>query len=568
MQAIQEIINACEWGSAHFFVVSSNVFDPLIYYSHLFPLIISLVLGIFIFSKSHKQLVSKVLFGTIVLLAIWLLCDLILWATEIPSYTMFFWSIINMVEPIIYAGILYFLYLFIDQKDISFSRKVTILILLIPLILLTPTKYALLGYDLSNCDRDAVEGLLVYYGYAIEAIYILWASIMVTRRYFNKKNTSERRKIMLVSFGSIGFLITFAFGNVIGSWFDAFSINGQNSWIIGQYGIFGVPIFTGFLAYLIVKYQTLNVKVIGTQVLVFGLCILIGSELFFVTSDLSRILVIITLLLSVIFSFILVKSVKTEIEAKERMQKLAADLEKSNTRLRELDIQKTEFISFATHQLRSPLTSIKGNTSLILEGDTGPIADATKTVAQTIYTSIKTMGNIVEDYLNMSRIELGTMKYTLIEMDFKDLLHDIIGEQKVNIEEKKLTYSVSIDESQSYKIMADPDKFKQVVTNTIDNSIKYTPAGSLAITLSKDPARNVIRLKIVDTGVGIKAEVMPKLFRKFSRAPDASAANIHGTGLGLFIAKEIMNAHHGKIWAESEGEGKGSQFYIEIPAVK
>jgi signal transduction histidine kinase len=289
--------------------------------------------------------------------------------------------------------------------------------------------------------------------------------------------------------------------------------------------------------------------------------VLVLSIIFIQDIQLIHIIVGFTFVLSVFFGLLLNSSVAKEIRQKQ-------ELELANTRLREIDVQKTEFISFATHQLRSPLASIKGNTSLILEGDAGPVPEPVKNIVDIVYTSIKTMGNIVEDYLNMSRIELGTMKYTLVDMDFKDLLTNVMNEQKINIEAKGLTYSVDVDATQTFKIKADPDKFKQVVMNTIDNSTKYTPKGSINISLTRDSARKVIRLKIADTGVGIKAEVMPKLFRKFSRAPDASAANIHGTGLGLFIAKEIMNAHGGKIWAESEGEGKGSQFYVEVPEAK
>ncbi|HEU0080454.1 MAG TPA: HAMP domain-containing sensor histidine kinase [Candidatus Paceibacterota bacterium] len=259
------------------------------------------------------------------------------------------------------------------------------------------------------------------------------------------------------------------------------------------------------------------------------------------------------------------KNINSEEKAREKIEKLAAELDTKNTRLLELDKQKTEFISFATHQLRSPLTAMKGNASLILEGDFGPVSDGVKGVVQTIYTSIRTMINIVEDYLNVSRIELGTMKYDLRDMDFRDLVKEVAREQQPNIEAKGLKWSVDVDESQPYKIKADPDKFKQVLMNTIDNSVKYTPEGSIAISLRRKDGKALFAVK--DTGVGIRADVMPKLFQKFSRAPKASEANIHGTGLGLFIAREIVTAHGGRVWAESAGEGQGSQFYVEVPVV-
>src|SRR3989344_1772855 len=124
--SIINFIKSCEWGTSNFLIFSSNVFDPLIYYSHILPLIISLTLGIFVFFKGRNQLPARVLFGTIILLSVWILGDSIVWATNNPSLTMFVWSIVNMVEPIIYAGVLYFLYTFIDEKDISFNKKIAI----------------------------------------------------------------------------------------------------------------------------------------------------------------------------------------------------------------------------------------------------------------------------------------------------------------------------------------------------------------------------------------------------------------------------------------------------------
>jgi signal transduction histidine kinase len=327
-----------------------------------------------------------------------------------------------------------------------------------------------------------------------------------------------------------------------------------------------MTIFIAFLTYIIVQYKAFNIKLVAAQALVASLIILIGSQFFFIKSAINQILNGITLALSLGFGYLLVKSVKREIQAKEQVEKLANDLDKKNVRLQELDKQKSEFVSFATHQLRSPLTSMKGYASLMLEGEMGPVPEMVKGGIQTILTSTKTLINLVEDYLNISRMELGTMKYSLTEIDFKSLLEEVVREQKTNIEAKGLTFNVDFDANQTYKVKADLDKFKQVLMNTIDNSVKYTPTGSLSISLFKKDGKVIF--KVSDTGVGINPAVMVKLFKKFSRAENAHEVNIHGTGLGLFIAREIMNAHKGRIWAESAGEGKGSQFYVELPEVK
>jgi len=173
--SIQTFIEMCQWDTNKLLVFSDNVFDPLIYYSHLVPLILSLILAFFVFKTSYKLLISKVFFVTILLLSFWIFSDSILWATNNPKVTMFLWSLINMIEPIIYAGVLYFLYLFIDQADISFRKKLFLVILLLPTIFLTSTKFSLSGFNLTNCYRDAVEGPLIYYNYFIEALLIFYS---------------------------------------------------------------------------------------------------------------------------------------------------------------------------------------------------------------------------------------------------------------------------------------------------------------------------------------------------------------------------------------------------------
>jgi two-component system sensor histidine kinase VicK len=113
-------------------------------------------------------------------------------------------------------------------------------------------------------------------------------------------------------------------------------------------------------------------------------------------------------------------------------------------------------------------------------------------------------------------------------------------------------------------VNADKDKLKQVIANLIDNSIKYTPKGNVNVSLVHDKATHKLIFTVQDTGIGISPEILPKLFQKWSRADNANKTNIKGTGLGLYVAKEIINAHHAQMRAESAGEGKGSTFVVEL----
>ncbi|MFA6269814.1 MAG: HAMP domain-containing sensor histidine kinase [Candidatus Paceibacterota bacterium] len=574
MNEIQNLISACEWGSSKFLIFSTNVFDPIIYYSHLFPLISSLILVIFLYVKSNKTPATKILLATVFTLGIWLLGDLILWATDKPSVTMYVWTIINMVEPMVYAGLLYFLYLFIDEKDISFIKKAIIITLLTPTVILASTKFTLLGYDISNCDRDAVEGPLVYYGYFIECIFILWMLFFAIKSYIKNKLKEKRPKIALITFGSLGFLIAFSFGNVIGSLFDANSIFGDYSWTVGQYGIFGIPIFLVFLTYVIVKYKTFKIKIFGAQILMMGLMILIGSQFFFIKTNTNQILTGITLVSSIVFGVFLIRSVKKEVAQREEIERLAQDLAESNEKLKELDQMKSEFLSLASHQIRAPLTAIKGYSSMLLEGDFGVLPQKATDSVQTIMKSCQNLINIVADFLNISRIEQGRMVYEKSNFDLAELTLEVINELKPNIENSGLNLEVDIPQGLDTKINADRNKIKQVIGNIIDNSLKYTLKGSLKISVSNeiDKAQSSheatagkVKIAVKDTGVGIDPSEMNKLFEKFSRTKDAGKTNVTGTGLGLYIAKKMVEAHGGDIKVSSEGVGKGTTFIIELP---
>lgn len=493
-----------------------------------------------------------------IVFSLWIINELLQWIGVDAWLVHFGWQMSALLQIGLVSSVLYFVYTFLYGKKPPFWSKLTWFIFALPVLITLSTVYNMTHFDLTECQ--SYNGLIWSYIYIFQVVMTSVAAVLSLEKYRKSKATSDRKLALYLGIGTTILLGLFVATNIAG---DATLIYEFN--LIGP---LGMALFIAFLSYMIVRFKAFNVKIFGAQILVSTLVFLVFAILFIRKIENVRVVTIFTLILTAILGTILIRSVRREVESRELIQTQRDQLEKANARLKELDTQKTEFISFATHQLRSPLTAIRGTASLILEGDMGPVSDKIKEAVQMITASIKTQLNIVEDYLNVSRIELGTMKYDFVEMDFKDILKEVVDEQKSNIDAKGLAYSLSIDESQSYKIKADPDKFKQVVLNAIDNSVKYTPQGSLSFELVKDASRKTVRLKISDTGVGIRSDVLPKLFQKFMRAPKASEANIHGTGLGLFIAKEIMNAHGGKIWAESAGEGKGSQFYIELPEIR
>jgi signal transduction histidine kinase len=332
--------------------------------------------------------------------------------------------------------------------------------------------------------------------------------------------------------------------------------------LIGTFMLMASPFIFSYAA---LHYKLFNIKNVAIQLFAGAINIVFVINILLAQTFYNIFINSLLLAFTVWFTILLLKMLYQEVNQRERIEKLAADLQKANTRLTDLDRQKSEFVSFANHQLRAPLTAMKGYASLLLEGDMGAISEEAKTGVSRIFESSKTLVSIVDDYLNVSRIELGTMKYAFETIDLKQLIEDVIGEIKPNIEKTKLAFSFHASESHSdYRTTADRDKLKQVIVNLIDNSMKYTPSGRVDAELSYDSKNHKFIFKISDTGIGIAPEILPRLFQKFSRANNANKVNIKGTGLGLYVAKEMIEAHHGTIRAESRGEGKGSTFIVEM----
>lgn len=340
---------------------------------------------------------------------------------------------------------------------------------------------------------------------------------------------------------------------------------------IYPFGNFLVLLYLFLMSYGVLKYKFISKKILSTQlligatVLVFLFNFLQMLETNSIATEQSILISFLLLVLVSIFGIFVVRSVYREVSQREKIQTLATELEKANQRLTELDRQKSEFVSFATHQLRAPLTAMKGYASLLLEGDMGELPDKAKMGIEHIFESSKTLTNIVDDYLNISRIELGTMKYAFDTIDLKLMIQNVIDELKPNIDKTGLAFTFEAEPiDTSYRMTADRDKLKQVIANLIDNSVKYTPSGRVDLTLSYDRKIDRYIFKIHDTGVGIPPETLPHLFQKFSRAENAGKTNIRGTGLGLYVARQILEAHQGAIRAESPGEGRGATFIVEL----
>jgi len=271
-------------------------------------------------------------------------------------------------------------------------------------------------------------------------------------------------------------------------------------------------------------------------------------------------LVLITMLAAIYVVMRWKKTVENERDA------FKAELALSESRLHDAwdQKQKAEFVSLASHQLRSPLTAIKGYASMVLEGSFGEVPIAVQEATGRILKASTSLAKTVEDFLNVSRIEGGRMEYSMSELDLGQLIESIIKEQMYIAKGKGTTVTFAKNE-ESCTIIGDSNKIKQVVTNLIDNAIKYTLKGKVLVSLKRDNSKKIVYISVTDSGIGLSPDDIAKLFTKYNRAPNAREINSMGTGLGLYVARFLIEAHGGRLWATSSGHNKGSTFHIELP---
>ncbi|PID98771.1 hypothetical protein CSA80_04895 [Candidatus Saccharibacteria bacterium] len=245
-----------------------------------------------------------------------------------------------------------------------------------------------------------------------------------------------------------------------------------------------------------------------------------------------------------------------------RVDTATRKLRASNEKLRKLDETKDEFISMASHQLRTPLTSVKGYLSMILEGDAGPLKPQQEQLIKLSYLSSQRMVNLIADLLNLSRLSTGKFVIESGPTDLRVVVDQEVAQLRESAKAKNITFIW--DMPKVFHILPlDEGKMHQVVMNFIDNAIHYTPEGG-TITVALNETEKIVEFSVRDTGIGVPRKLQRHLFTKFYRADNARRMRPDGTGLGLYMAKKVVVAQGGAVIFESV-EGKGSMFGFRFP---
>jgi signal transduction histidine kinase len=338
------------------------------------------------------------------------------------------------------------------------------------------------------------------------------------------------------------------------------------------YGPLGVIFFVMFTALAITRYHLFGIEVILTEILVGVIGILLIIQIFTTSSALWRIVNGIIFVLFCVFGYLLIRGVFREIRRREEVEKIAQreralreEAERLAQEFQRLDKVKNQFILTTQHHLRTPLSIIKGYLATILGGIYGEIKNQkiNQALKNTLLATQRLI-TLVNEFLDISQFQIGKGALKKEEINLKDVLNEVVLELKPEAEKKKL-YLKMIFKAKDLKLKADFQRLKEAFFNLIDNAIKYTQKGGVEIKVeSKAPETLLVSIK--DTGIGMSKETLSKIFKGlFERGKEAEAVEPTGKGIGLFISKTLIDAHGGKIWADSQGPCKGSTFFVELP---
>ncbi|OYV83068.1 MAG: hypothetical protein B7W96_00810 [Parcubacteria group bacterium 37-58-5] len=300
-------------------------------------------------------------------------------------------------------------------------------------------------------------------------------------------------------------------------------------------------------------------KVIATDFIVFALWLFVFIRMLLAEAATEQLINGGLLFVLLIVGTLLIRSVDREVEQRERIEKLAQELAETNER-------QTTLMHFVTHEVKGYLAKDEGAFAALADGDFGALPEPLKPFVAQALAQTRLGVNSVLNILKASNLKTGTTAYKKEPFDLAELAANSVEKLKAAAEGKGLALTLAVDQGGApYTVTGDKAEIgDHVLRNLIDNAINYTPSGSIAVSLKKQDGRIVFAVK--DTGIGITDDDKKRLFTEGGHGKDSITVNVHSTGYGLFIAKSIVEAHGGTIRAESEGEGKGSVFIIELPS--
>jgi signal transduction histidine kinase len=445
---------------------------------------------------------------------------------------------------------LYFSLLFLNDEN---KHNILQLVIIIPFLLLVfvfifDKNFLIQSIFFENGAKNVVLNNIDYLIYSIYFfIFVCLSYLKLLNSYFGTKNLEEKKQLKFIIWGT---LIGFIFGMLFNLFLPS----------MGDYQhIFLGPLFSfsmvASIAYSITKHHLFSMKVIVTEILMFVLWVFIFIRTIVSVTVEDQLINAGLLGTSILVGIFLIRSVIKEVRQREEIQKLADELKQANQ-------GQANLMHFMNHQIKGRLGNVKNIFAELMTDDYGVMPEFAKPLLEKGLDEADVGVNYVQNILKGASAESGTLPFDMKPIDFKEVLENAAVKQKDHAEKKGLVFNLSVSDA-DYHITGDNVELGEAVRNLIDNSINYTETGSIDVKLyTKD---NKIMLTVKDTGIGLTDEDKTKLFKSGGRGTESVKINVNSTGYGLVFVKGVIEAHKGRVWAESEGRGKGSSFFVELP---
>ena len=511
--------------------------------------------GLLIFlvlQQAQRTAVHKIFFALGTAMSFWLVAT---YFSGTPVANLW-WTRLTVCSATLMSMILFLLGHTLPAKTIQLTRKQlwaigggTLLVMLITLSPFTFTKV-----DLVNGVLTALPGPGML-PFAMLTTFFTLSTIYFLFKKFRFATGVDRKQLSYVLVG-----IALMLGLVISTIMIPVLVFNSDYFV--QFAPIYALLFLTATAIAILRYGLFDVKLIATEFLVAVLIVTLIFEGFFSGSLQQLFLKILFAGFVAVLGSLLIQSVKKEIKRREEVTKLAQALERANIRLKELDQQKTEFLSIASHQLRTPLSIISGYIELIKDGGYGKVGNKVKKILDNMDESNSRLVKLIDEFLDITRIEQGRTKFVFKPSDMAELITSVMAEFKDRAAQKgiKLAWEPPTKVPQAD---IDEDKVRHVIFNFIDNAIKYSDHGTIHINLAAENGGMAVR--VTDNGLGFNQADEVNFFQKFYRGENVKKTEVTGTGLGLYVCRKFIEAHRGRVWCHSPGLGKGSEFGLWVP---
>jgi len=559
------------------YLLPISMVPSLVYYSHSLLIFLCIITIIIIHrNNSDQNLLYTLLLSSI---ALRLLFSLLNWISNIPEVTMLSWSLTILSEVMIYLCSIGLMTSYIQPRFITYKHITIILLIILPIIILLPSEFTLVGFNMSDCS--SIEGpIATYYVYFIEILFIIYSVyILIKDTVFRHVNKLSNRT--LIPHGIPLFLVIFTTGNVYGSI--------TKNWVYGDIGLISIPLLIYVFLYSIIKHRALETNFDDKKILLVISWVLLASLITIDDVDLLHLVILITLLVIILLSMVIftitsreslhlskisslassLKDLNDNLEAKVTAQ--TAEIKKSyeieqnaHRELVKLSDAKDSFISIAQHNLRIPITNINNKIENLIK-DSNNLDGATKAILTNTKESLDNLNEIADEFRNISKIKRGSQILQPTKETILPIISNIINELSFEIDRLNISITYPILPESWPIVHIDKNKIKDALIVVIENAIKYNVNNGY-IKISNRVEGNKFIILIKNSGLGLsKQEKENQNRHNFYRSERVKNVNPVGMGIGLYLAKSIIEAHHGNLSISSDGENLGATVEITIP---